>query len=120
MNDWPWPVVLALALPPAIGHLAHFVLLINVVSGLGYSETAMDRVRLFLFAALWVSSAAAPLDASPAPLLDLALATFWICHTLCDLRPHRRAPRIAVPGIAPTAARHHRHIPNHRPGARKG
>ncbi len=58
MNDWPWPVVLALALPPAIGHLAHFVLLINVLSGLGYSETTMDRVRLFLFAALWLSSAA--------------------------------------------------------------
>ena len=57
MNDWPWPVVLALVLPAAIGHLCHFVLLINVVSGLGYPESAMDRVRFCLFVALWISSA---------------------------------------------------------------
>jgi uncharacterized protein len=58
MNDWPWPVVLALAVPPALGHVAHFVLLINVVSGLGYSESAADRVRRFVFGGFWVSSAA--------------------------------------------------------------
>ena len=58
MNDWPWPVVLSLVLPAAIGHLCHFVLLINVASGLGYPESIMDRVRFCLFAALWVSSGA--------------------------------------------------------------
>jgi predicted MPP superfamily phosphohydrolase len=57
MNDWPWPVILALVVPAAVGHLCHFVLLINVVSGLGYPETAMDHVRSFIFAALWISSA---------------------------------------------------------------
>jgi predicted MPP superfamily phosphohydrolase len=56
MNDWPWPVVLVLVLPAALGHLCHFVLLINVVSGLGYPESAMDRIRLGIFAALWLSS----------------------------------------------------------------
>jgi uncharacterized protein len=56
MSDWPWPVVLLLVLPAAIGHLCHFVLLINVASGLGYPESIMDRVRFCLFAAFWVSS----------------------------------------------------------------
>jgi uncharacterized protein len=58
MNDWPWPVVLLLVLPAAIGHLCHFVVLINVASGLGYPESIMDRVRFWLFVALWVSSGA--------------------------------------------------------------
>jgi predicted MPP superfamily phosphohydrolase len=57
MNDWLGPVALAILLPAAIGHLWHFVLLINVSSGLGYPESAMNRVRFWLFAALWVSSA---------------------------------------------------------------
>ena len=57
MNDWHWPVVLLLVVPAAIGHLCHFILLINVVSGLGYPEWAMDRVRSGIFLALWISSA---------------------------------------------------------------
>jgi uncharacterized protein len=57
MSDWPWPVVLLLVLPAAIGHLCHFILLINVVSGLGYPESIMDRARFWIFAALWISSA---------------------------------------------------------------
>jgi predicted MPP superfamily phosphohydrolase len=56
MNDWPWPVLLLLVLPAAIGHLCHFVLIINLVSALGYSETAMDRLRFAIFSALWISS----------------------------------------------------------------
>ena len=43
--DWPWLVVLALVVPPALGHLYHFVLSINVGSGLGFREPVMDRVR---------------------------------------------------------------------------
>ena len=42
--DWPWPVILALVVPPALGHLYHFVLVINVGSGLGFRESLMDRV----------------------------------------------------------------------------
>jgi uncharacterized protein len=57
MNDWHRPVALLLTLPAAIGHICHFVLLINVASGLGYSEAVMDRVRFWIFAALWASSA---------------------------------------------------------------
>ncbi len=57
MNDWHRPVALLLVLPAAIGHVAHFVLLINVASGLGYREALMDRIRSSIFAALWVSSA---------------------------------------------------------------
>jgi hypothetical protein len=55
--DWPWPVILVLAAPLAMGHLYHFVLIVNVVSGLGYRESVLDRVRTLLFLALWASSA---------------------------------------------------------------
>jgi uncharacterized protein len=55
--DWPWLVILVLAMPPALGHLCHFVLLINISSGLGYPESLMDRVRALVFAGLWTSSA---------------------------------------------------------------
>jgi predicted MPP superfamily phosphohydrolase len=54
--DWPLPVVLALALPPAAGHLYHFVLLINIGSGLGLRERLMDRIRDMLFVTLFVSA----------------------------------------------------------------
>src|SRR5262249_15836954 len=57
MNDWLRPVALLLVLPAAIGHTCHFVVLINVLSGLGYPEAIMDRVRFWIFAALWISSA---------------------------------------------------------------
>jgi predicted MPP superfamily phosphohydrolase len=55
--DWPWPVMLALAAPTAAGHLCHFVLIVNVTSGIGYRERLMDRVRKLLFAGFWASSA---------------------------------------------------------------
>jgi predicted MPP superfamily phosphohydrolase len=54
--DWPWPAVVALAVPAGLGHLCHFVLAINIVSGLGYRESTMDRVRTVLFAGFWTSS----------------------------------------------------------------
>jgi predicted MPP superfamily phosphohydrolase len=54
--DWPWPVLLALAIPPALGHLYHFVVLINCCSGLGYREHVMDRMRRVFFGTLLVSS----------------------------------------------------------------
>jgi predicted MPP superfamily phosphohydrolase len=56
-HDWRWPVMLVLAVPTGVGHLCHFVLLINVASGLGYREALMDRVRKFLFACFLASSA---------------------------------------------------------------
>jgi predicted MPP superfamily phosphohydrolase len=49
--------MLALVVPPAIGHFYHFVLLINVTSGLGFREHTMDRARTVLFAGFWASSA---------------------------------------------------------------
>jgi uncharacterized protein len=49
--------MLVLVLPAALGHLCHFVLIINITSGQGYAEALMDRVRFWLFAALWASSA---------------------------------------------------------------
>ena len=55
--DWHWLVVLALVVPPALGHLYHFVLMINTGSGFGLRETVMDKVRELLFAELAVSSA---------------------------------------------------------------
>jgi predicted MPP superfamily phosphohydrolase len=56
-HDWPWPVKLALVVPPALGHVYLFVLVINVGSGLGFRERLMDRVRMLLFAGFWASSA---------------------------------------------------------------
>jgi len=55
--DWPWPVILALVVPPALGHLCHFVLVINVGSSLGLRESLMDRARALLFAGFWATSA---------------------------------------------------------------
>jgi predicted MPP superfamily phosphohydrolase len=55
--DWPWPVILALVVPPAVGHVCHFVLIINIGSAIGFRERPMDRVRAFLFAGFWASSA---------------------------------------------------------------
>jgi predicted MPP superfamily phosphohydrolase len=54
--DWHWPVMIALVLPAALGHLTHFVLIINVVSGMGYPEDLMDRVRYCLLAVFGVTS----------------------------------------------------------------
>ena len=54
--DWPWPVVLALVVPAALGHLYHFVLMINAGSSFGLREPVMDKIRELLFAALVISS----------------------------------------------------------------
>jgi uncharacterized protein len=56
-HDWPWPVMLALAVPTGVGHLCHFVLVINVSSGFGLREPLMNRVRTALFAGFWASAA---------------------------------------------------------------
>lgn len=55
--DWPWPVLLALVIPPALGHLYHFVVLVNCGSGMGYREPVMDRMRLALLWGFLISSA---------------------------------------------------------------
>ncbi len=54
--DWQGLAILALALPPALGHLYHFVLMVNDGSSLGFSETIADRVRSVLFAVLIATS----------------------------------------------------------------
>jgi uncharacterized protein len=56
-HDWPWPAVVALAVPAGLGHLCHLILAINIGSGLGYREPVMDRIRAVLFAGFWASSA---------------------------------------------------------------
>jgi uncharacterized protein len=55
--DWHWPVILGLVVPPALGHLYHFILAINFVSALGFPEKTMTRSRMVIFACLWVSAA---------------------------------------------------------------
>ena len=55
--DWHWPVLLALVVPPALGHLYHFVLLVNWSSGQGLREPVMDQVRNVIFCILAISSA---------------------------------------------------------------
>jgi uncharacterized protein len=55
--DWHSVVTLALVVPPAVGHVYQFVVLINVVSGTGSSESVLDQSRTALFAVFWASSA---------------------------------------------------------------
>jgi predicted MPP superfamily phosphohydrolase len=50
-------LILALAIPPALGHLYHFILAINVASGRGFAERTMDWLRDSLFLLLLVTSA---------------------------------------------------------------
>ncbi len=57
-HDWPWTAfVLLAAVPAGLGHLCHLILAVNIASGLGHREQVLDRVRLVLFSAFWVSSA---------------------------------------------------------------
>jgi predicted MPP superfamily phosphohydrolase len=56
--DGPWTAVVLLgAVPAGLGHLCHLILAVNIISGTGYREAVLDRVRLVLFSAFWVSSA---------------------------------------------------------------
>lgn len=55
--EWSWPAILVLAVPAALGHLYHFVLMINFGSGLGISEPIMNRIRACMLAAFLTSSA---------------------------------------------------------------
>jgi uncharacterized protein len=54
--DWAWLFVLALVVPPALGHLYHVILVINVGSSMGLREPIMDRIRSLLFVTLLASS----------------------------------------------------------------
>jgi predicted MPP superfamily phosphohydrolase len=54
--SWQWLAILVAALLPALGHVYHFVLIVNVGSGLGYSETGMERARAALLVLLVVTS----------------------------------------------------------------
>ncbi len=56
--DGPWTAVVLLgAVPAGLGHLCHLILAVNIISGTGYREAVLDRVRLALFSTFWVSSA---------------------------------------------------------------
>jgi predicted MPP superfamily phosphohydrolase len=55
--EWIWLGALSAALLPAIGHLYHFVLAVNVSSSFGLRETTLHRIRACLFVVLLVSAA---------------------------------------------------------------
>ena len=55
-HDSAWLAVLGAILLPALGHVYHFILAVNVTSGLGFRERALGRIRLVLLAVL-ISSA---------------------------------------------------------------
>jgi len=55
--EWTWPVMVALGVPAALGHVCHLVVTVNLVSSLGYRERILHRVRAVLFAGFWISSA---------------------------------------------------------------
>ena len=47
-----WLGLIGAILLPALGHLYHFILAVNVTSGLGFRERALGRIRLVLLAVL--------------------------------------------------------------------
>ncbi len=53
----PWLGVLGAIAVPALGHLYHFILAVNITSGWGLRETNLARLRLVLLAILGASSA---------------------------------------------------------------
>ncbi len=55
--DWPWFGFIGAVLLPALGHLYHFILAVNVSSGLGFRESALMRIRVVLCAGLVWSAA---------------------------------------------------------------
>ena len=88
--DWPWPVLLALVIPPALGHLYHFVLLVNWGSGLGYREPVMDRMRDALFWRTLDLLGPLALDAPAHTVVELVVAALELCRPVrglghCDL-----------------------------------
>ncbi len=56
-HDWTWPVMVALGVPAALGHICHLVVAVNLVSSLGYSERLLGRARAVLVAVFSISSA---------------------------------------------------------------
>ena len=54
--DGPGMAVLLAILPAALGHLCHLVLAVNVVSGMGQREVVLDRARIAIFTAFWISA----------------------------------------------------------------
>jgi len=53
----PWLGVLGAIFVPALGHLYHFILAVNITSGWGLRETSLARLRLVLLAILVASAA---------------------------------------------------------------
>jgi len=53
----PWLGVLGAIAVPALGHLYHFILAVNITSGWGLRETSLMRLRLVLLVILGASSA---------------------------------------------------------------
>jgi uncharacterized protein len=55
--QWPWFSVLGTIVLPALGHLYHFILAVNVSHGLGFRQRVLDRLRAGLLAGLVATSA---------------------------------------------------------------
>ncbi len=92
--DWPWLVVLALVIPPALGHLYHFVLLVNCRQRSGLPRAAdgpnakADLRRapgLFGFFAL---------DASAQTVVELGVAALELCRSVRGLGHHDLAAQL--------------------------
>ncbi len=108
-HDWPWLVVLALVVPPALGHLYHFVLMINVGSGFGLREPVMDKVRELLFALTGDLVGALALDALACAVVELGVAALELCRVVRGLGHADLAGQL--PARHPAAAsRGHRRV----------
>ena len=114
--DWPWLVVLALVVPPALGHLYHFVLLINVGSGLGLREPVMDKVRELLFAVLVDLVGALALDAPAYAMVELGMAALELCRVVRGLGHADLAGQLPARHPASSSDGHRRFVRDARPG----
>ncbi len=103
-----------LAWVPLVGHLYHFVLLINVTSALGYSETILGRVRasllvVFTLVTAWLGWLTwnAPWWTWTWPTWSYAVACVISGLVIGPLGSLRLAVRKTPKGIMGTSSRHH-------------
>ena len=120
MTDWLWPVVLALVIPAALGHLYHFILLVNVISGLGYPRAGDGpRARPALRGTLDLVGALLWMHLRDA-MVELALAALRATPSCAWSRALSSGRSLRCSSLRAAARGNRRFVPDDRPGARNG
>ncbi len=119
MTDWPWPVVLLLVLPAAIGHLCHFVLLDQRRERSGLSRTHHGPPAVLHFRGALGLLRRLAAFASERSILELAVAVLRLCDLVRLLGHGGLARGVAVPRAAKTAWGSYGNIEDGRSGAHR-